>query len=153
METVIAGRNTLIGSLQELITLNDDAIEALSLAIARVGDPADRGLLKRLLEDHHRHLLELEALARDLGAEAPESGRRAATSTNLRGLIGDRAVLDAIKMNEDDACAAYERAALREGLPENVRTLLGRGLANERRHRDSLAAELDAAGGLLLLLL
>jgi hypothetical protein len=53
----------------------------------------------------------------------------------LAGLSGDLAIFNAMKSNEDDTTNAYERAVAQPGLPESIRQVLTRNLADERRHQ------------------
>ena len=49
--------------------------------------------------------------------------------------MGDRAILVAMKTNEDDTNTAYERAVNHEQKHSSADEVLRRGLADERRHR------------------
>jgi hypothetical protein len=49
--------------------------------------------------------------------------------------MGDKAILVAMKTNEDDTNTAYERAVNHEGRHASAEEVLRRGLADERRHR------------------
>lgn len=156
MASVIGGEPALIGSLFELIELNRDTVEALAAALARLSRPSDRSRLALFMEDHERHLDELFALARELGVrldEGPGDLCPRLTRGKLlnHGILGDGVILGAMQTNEEDACAAYERASFSGDLPERARAVLERGLAVERRHRDWIAEQLDAREGLLLL--
>jgi hypothetical protein len=53
----------------------------------------------------------------------------------LGGLMGVKAILVALKTNEDDTNTAYERAVNHEGRHASAEEVLRRGLADERRHR------------------
>jgi len=61
----------------------------------------------------------------------------------LAGLTGDRAVLKAMKSNEDDTNQAYERAASNDVVPARLRDVLRACLADERRHRSYIEEELE----------
>jgi uncharacterized protein (TIGR02284 family) len=154
MGTTTGGEDTLADLLNELIELDYDAIEAYRAAVARVEDLRDRARLAGFLDDHLRHVRDLSALVRDLGAEPAGCGDLrqilAKGKVVIGGLLGDRLVLEAMKANEADTTAAYERAAARE-LPPPARALVDRHLAEERRHHDWIVDRLDAAEGLLRL--
>jgi hypothetical protein len=157
MASVIGGEPAFLGSLNDLIELNRDMVEVIVWALSRVDRPGDRSLLTSFLEDHERHLQALSALARELGGcpgAAVEARPRPVKGRMPSGwLVGDRAILEAMKAIEEDACSAYERAASREGLPEGTRKVLEESLKIERRHRDWVEEQLDARQGLMLLLL
>jgi hypothetical protein len=102
------------------------------------------------LEDHRRHVRDLSALLRAAGREAPPGPGAGRVLTKgkvvLGGLLGDRSVLAAMKSNEEDTNAAYQRALSRADVPAEVKVALERNLADERRHRDWLLTRLGALG-------
>ena len=53
----------------------------------------------------------------------------------LRGITGDSGILKAMKSNEDETNEAYEQALARNDVTANIRDILERNLADERRHR------------------
>ncbi len=147
MGTMVANVKDIFRLLNHLIELDYDAIEAYKAAIERLSDASDRSELRRFHEDHERHVLDLTVVVRGMGGDAPESGDIKQILTTGRvvigGLMGDRAVLHAMKSNEDATNLAYERAAARTDLPENVRELLEKNLLDERRHRAWFTARLE----------
>ena len=72
-------------------------------------------------DDHQRHVAELGAIVRQEGDTPPSKGdmKRLLTEGKvvLAALAGDKAILRAMKSNEDDTNAAYERATGRTDLP------------------------------------
>lgn len=155
MATMVGSETSLIKLLNDLIELDYDAIEAYKAAIARVDDLNDRGQLASFLEDHQRHVDDLGPLVRELGGEPAEAGDLKQILTKgkvvIGGLLGDRIVLEAMKSNETDTNTAYERAVGRRDLPANVRAVLARNLADERRHRAWIVQRLNEAEGVLRL--
>ncbi|EYF04178.1 PA2169 family four-helix-bundle protein [Chondromyces apiculatus] len=140
MATMIGSEATLLGLLKDLIELDYDAIEAYEAAIERMDDMRDRAQLSTFLADHRRHVNDLSLFMHDLGGTPPDGGdiKRILTKGKvvLGGLLGDRAVLTAMKTNEDDTNTAYERALKRNDIPARIRAVFQRNLADERRHRD-----------------
>ena len=57
--------------------------------------------------------------------------------------FGNKAILMAMKSNEDDTNAAYERAVAHLGLGVDVTTILEKHLADERRHREYIVTALQ----------
>ena len=53
----------------------------------------------------------------------------------VAGLLGERAVLEAMKSNEDTTNKTYEKASYEPGLVGRAREVVERNLADERRHR------------------
>ena len=126
--------------LNDLIHLDFDAIAAYEAAIARLHEVSDKAQLGRFMADHRRHVVDLTPLVQENGGQAVTEADFKEVLTKGRvviaGLMGDRAVLEAMKSNEDAANAAYEKAT-REPRPSRprVRAVLERNLADERRHR------------------
>ena len=60
----------------------------------------------------------------------------------IAGLMGDGAILGAMRTNEADTNTAYERAAARQDLPDGAAAVLARNLADEQRHCAWILAQL-----------
>ena len=133
--------------LYKLVELDFDAIEAYEAAIERLDDDAGKKALAAFKADHERHVRELGGALRDMGFDPPEQGdfrRMLAKGKVVLGTIaGDRGILMAMKANEDDTNAAYERVAQRNDLAPEVKALIEKNLADERRHRDWIEQRLD----------
>lgn len=143
MATTVGIERDVVNFLRSLVELEYDAIEAYEAAVARLKDDGDRAAIEVFLSDHHRHVRELSELLSQAGYQAPSGPdlKRVLTTGKvmLGGLVGDRAVLMAMKTNEDDTNTAYERAAGRPDMWPQARPLMERHLADERRHRDWIA--------------
>jgi uncharacterized protein (TIGR02284 family) len=98
------------------------------------------------MADHERHVRELRPLVEHMGVSPATSPDIKAVLTRgkvqIGSLFGDRAILRAMKTNEDDTNRAYERANARPELPAVVREVLQRNLADERRHREYIEGRL-----------
>ncbi len=98
--------------------------------------------------DHLRHTKELGAQLRAMGHPAPREGDLkqflATGKVRLGALLGDKAILAAMRTNEDDAVTAYDRAVKFKGCPAAVRRILQRGRHDEHRHRTWIVAALAA---------
>jgi hypothetical protein len=53
----------------------------------------------------------------------------------MGALMGDKAILMAMKTNEDDTNTAYERATKHKDMTAEMHKVLSSNLADERRHR------------------
>lgn len=140
MATMVAKNEDLAKLMNDLIALDFDAIEAYDAAIVRLDTASDREQLGRFMEDHRQHVIDLTFLVRDLGEEPQTEAdfKRVLTEGKvvLAGLIGDHAVLAAMKSNEDDTNRAYERAVQSQGVPERIMAIFLKNLSDERRHRE-----------------
>ncbi|HJT09064.1 MAG TPA: DUF2383 domain-containing protein [Stellaceae bacterium] len=140
MVTTVGTESSLEDLLEDLIQLDHDAVHAYEAAIDRLHYAGFREALKGFCQDHLRHIEELGAQLSALGREPPKEGDMKSVLAKGKvvvfGLVGDTAILQAMKTNEDDTNTAYERAAKHDEASEEVRDALSRGLADERRHRD-----------------
>jgi uncharacterized protein (TIGR02284 family) len=153
MATTKSAETSVVDLLNNLIELDYDAVEAYKAAIARVESLNDSTQLAVFVQDHQRHIVNLTALVRKRGAEPKDHGDLKQILTKgrvvLSGLIGDKLVLAAMKANEDDTNAAYERALEHPSLPPEVRLTLEQNLADERRHRAWIEGRLAEAEGVV----
>ncbi len=140
MATMVGKESNLNERLENLITLDYDAIAAYQAAIERLEDATSKEKLAEFMADHQQHTQNLGAHLRDMGHEPPTEGDMKSLLTKgkvvMAGLIGDKTILQAMKTNEDDTNTAYERAAEHEDTPADVKATLDQNLADERRHRE-----------------
>ena len=139
MVTTVGTESSLEDLLQDLIQLDHDAVEAYEAAIERLQDAGFRSALNGFCQDHLRHVEELGAQLSALGREPPREGDMKSVLAKgkvvLGGLMGDKAILQAMKTNEDDTNTAYERAVQHKDASATVHDTLERALGDERRHR------------------
>jgi hypothetical protein len=73
-----------------------------------------------------------------MGSVVPDSGNAKALLTSgkvvLANLFGDKAILEAMRTNEDDTNTAYGRAVEHPEATAEIRQVLEQNLADERRH-------------------
>lgn len=139
MGTQVATEKEIVSLLNDLIALDYDAIEAYEAAIARLSDTWSKDQLRQFLGDHQRHTVELASFVSRYGFSPVTKADFKQILTKgkvvLGGLGGDKAILAAMRSNEDDTNTAYENAVNKIGLPESIRITLNRNLSDERRHR------------------
>lgn len=139
MVTTVGTETDFIDMLNNLIRLDFDAIDAYEAAVERLERRGDAEQLRAFQADHQRHTREMAAIVRDLGGKPATAGGAKSMLTSgkvlLADLIGDRAILRAMKTNEDDTNTAYERAIRHGGMTPAANEVLQRNLSDERRHR------------------
>jgi uncharacterized protein (TIGR02284 family) len=142
MATAVGTEDKIKNLLGDLIQLDHDAVLAYDAAIERLGNANHRAALTKFRLDHLRHVEELGAALAALGRQPPGEGNMKSWLTQgkvvLGGLIGDKAILQAMKTSEDDTQTADQRAVQHRNASAELRANLERGLADERRHRDWL---------------
>lgn len=139
MVTTIGNESSIEKLVEILIYLEHDAIATYDSTIEKLENAEAKQEVTGFREDHKHHLSTLRAMARELGIEAPKEGDMKQLLTTgkiaIAGLIGDGAILKAMKTNEDDAVTAYERASKHKDAIDKSKIFFGKALADERRHR------------------
>jgi uncharacterized protein (TIGR02284 family) len=147
MATFTGKERSAIELLKHLIELDYDAVEAYKVAVEKISEAVSQEALRAFQRDHERHIDDLGAIVTRLGEQAPDKGdaKRLLTQgkVHLGALMGDKAILQAMKTNEDDTNTAYERANARTDLPAGAADVIRRGLADERRHRAWIVNRID----------
>jgi uncharacterized protein (TIGR02284 family) len=147
MATTIGTEANLADLLTDLIQLDHDAAYAYREAGERIENASFCSALAAFRQDHLRHVDELGEHLSARGKEPPSEGEIKSFLTQgkvmLGGLVGDKEILQAIKSNEDETNAAYERAVRHQQVGPELRAVLDDALADERRHRDWLIATLS----------
>lgn len=140
MTTQADPQREVLSLLEEVIDFEYDTIEAYKLAVNHLADEALRWRVESFLEDHVRHVESLTHEIISLGGTAPEGPDAKFLITTgkvfLGLLLGDRAILGAMRANEGDTNNLYERAASQLEIPSHLRRIFLQHLADERRHRD-----------------
>ncbi len=104
MATTVGTETDLESLLTDLIQLDFDAADAYQAAIDRLENHEWRAMLASFKEDHLRHTAELGEALRGMGVVPPSGGDMKSMLTQgkvvMAGLIGDEAVLRAMRTNE-----------------------------------------------------
>jgi uncharacterized protein (TIGR02284 family) len=136
--------------LNSLIELDFDAVAAYQAAIDRLGEPTDQAKLRQFMGDHERHITDLGPLVLELGgAPAQKADVKKVLAKGkvvLAGIAGDRAILAAMKSNEETSTKTYRKASGEAGLPSHVRTVLERNFSDEQRHLAWIEDRLSSHG-------
>lgn len=144
MVTTVGTENTLEDLLTDLVRLDYDAADAYQSAIDRLQNPEFRATLALFREDHLRHVDELSELLKAGGKTPPQEGDVKSYLTQgkvvIGGLMGDKAIIQAMKTNEDDTNTAYDRAVVFKAAPQDTHQIFTRAQLDERRHRDWMEA-------------
>ena len=148
MATTVGTEDTITQLVTNLILLERDAIAAYEATISRLSDASLSQQVEAFRQDHMKHLEILNEIAAETGAEAPTEGDLKQMLTTgkvaLAGLMGDGAILKAMRTNEDDTVAAYERACDHPSAIPKSLAFFQKALADERRHRDWMERTADA---------
>jgi rubrerythrin len=140
MVTTVGTESRLTDLVENLLLLEHDAIAAYDQTISRLENPNYKQKIAAFKSDHDRHVQELTRLASAVGAKVHREGDAKQMLTTgkvaLASLIGDNAILTAMRSNEEDTVTAYERASRHAEATPDARTIFERAHADELRHRD-----------------
>lgn len=140
MATLVGTQGNFERALKELVELDYDAVEAYEAAISRLENEEYKKTLRGFKDDHQRHIEEVSALLKKHDTEpptGPDMSKQwlAKGKVVLANLVGNHAILTAMRSNEDDTNTAYERMNAHVEKWEDVGDILRRGLEDEKRHK------------------
>lgn len=141
----------LIADLNDLLQLDHDAIQAYSIAIARMRNAAHKQTLQEFKADHERHIDELSRLIRHHGGTpipAPHlpTGVFKLAVQAVGALGGDRGILLAFKANERQVRDKYRKMAERQHEDTEMSAVLSRAAGDESRHYSWVLETLEDLG-------
>jgi rubrerythrin len=138
MVTLVGTEDQVLDMLDNLLQLDLDARDGYDVVLTRIGSRDTRETLEEFKAHHQRHADTLAAMLAERGRKPTTGPGRGIIGRDpfvLADLVGDAAILQALRETETDTNAAYERAVGFEGLDEAVSRALREGLEDERRHR------------------
>tara|TARA_R100001143_G_scaffold47070_1_gene42261 strand:- start:224 stop:667 length:444 start_codon:yes stop_codon:yes gene_type:complete len=139
MPTTVGTETTAADLIKNLLILEHDAIAAYDSTIERLESAEYRQQIETFRRDHEAHVQELGRIADTMGIDKAMEGDMKQWLTTgkvaLADLAGDNTILKAMKTNEDDTVAAYQQALDNDITDAELRPLMEKGLADERRHR------------------
>ena len=139
MVTMVGNEGNFENLIKDLVLLEHDAIAAYDSCIERLENPAFSSQISSFRNDHLEHLSVLKRIAGEIGLDAPSEGDMKQYLTTgkiaLADLMGDSAILKAMKTNEDDTVTAYERASRHEDAIPQSKAFFAKAHEDELRHR------------------
>lgn len=148
MVTMVGKEGSIEKLVKDLLYLEHDAIAAYDSCIERLDDQTLSAKISEFKQDHLQHVEVLNEMARELGIDAPVEGDMKQMLTTgkvaLADLMGDKAVLKAMKINEDDTVTAYERASGHEDAIPKSKAFFTKAHEDELRHRAWMESTADA---------
>jgi len=136
-----------LGELVSLIQLDYDAIEAYDAAIHRIRNTEYKNKLTEFKKDHQAHIKNLSPYVNKEEHEAPTGPGIKSILTQgkvvLANLVGDTAILKAMKSNEVDTNKAYQHINEYGSIPSELKDSLRKGYEDEKRHLDWIEKELQ----------
>jgi rubrerythrin len=147
--TTVGTESEIKSLVQDLLYLEHDAIAAYDSTIEKLENPEYKRQIQAFRQDHSQHVSVLTEMATELGVDAPREGDMKQMLTTgkvaLASLMGDSAILKAMKTNEDDTVAAYERASQHGDAIPKSKAFFAKALEDELRHRAWMEQTAQAA--------
>ncbi|CAM3289626.1 ferritin-like domain-containing protein [Paracoccus nototheniae] len=140
MATTVGTETNIRDLVTNLIFLERDAIAAYESTISRLSGTVLAEQVEAFRQDHLHHLDVLNEIAAETGADAPLEGDMKQMLTTgkvaMASLLGDSAILKAMRTNEEDTVTAYQRAT--EHPDAHLKSLLffQKAMDDELRHRE-----------------
>ncbi len=140
----------VISTLNDLIETSKDGEYGFRTCAERASAPDLKQIFNKRAASCSTAASELQALVRQLGGKAEDSG--SVSGTMHRGWVSvrdavsghsDQSVLDECERGEDAALARY-RKALKENLPANVKTVVEKQMAGVQANHDEVKRLRDA---------
>lgn len=148
MVTWVGTEATLERLLTELIKLDFNAAAAYQSAIQRLKSPKAKAAMRAFKADHVRHTRALGSYLRAMGRQPPRRGDMKQLLTTGKvvvvGVMGDDAIIAAMRTNENDTVTAYDRAVKHPDCLEGALKILVAAQQDEHRHRDWMVAALKS---------
>lgn len=149
MVTLVGTQSNFVDALKQLLELEYDAREAYEAALNRLQNTSYKNKLEEFKNDHVRHIQEISyLLARhhETYAGAPSAKQWLAKGkVVLANLVGDDAILIAMRSNEIDTNYAYERMMEYDDIWAEAKPILKRGFEDEKKHKAWLESTLDSS--------
>lgn len=137
----------VIKTLQELVALDYDAIEAYDAAIARLENPRLSAKLVEFRQDHHRHTENLGEILRQRSEDVPNGPDMKRFLTKGKVVIADmgddETILKAMNANEKVTNETYEKALKLDDLNGSARTTVAGNLSDEQRHKAWIESQIE----------
>jgi hypothetical protein len=118
MVTTVGTESTPPGLVENLLLLEHDTIAAYDQTIEPLQNPSHKQKIVEFRADHDRHVQELSRLAAAVGAMPYREGDAKQMLTTgkvaLASIMGDSAILTAMRSNEEDTVTARARVSPHE---------------------------------------
>jgi rubrerythrin len=150
MVTMVGQENSAERLVENCMLLEHDAIAAYDAVIERLSNLEHKAKIESFKADHLQHMEALRGFAQELGVTPPAEGDAKQMLTTGKVKMadmagGDGAILKAMSTNESDTISAYDHAAKNAALPEKMRPMVEKALADERRHKEWMESAAQAA--------
>jgi rubrerythrin len=147
MTTFVGTQTNFIDAIKALVELEYDAKEAYEEAISHLKNDEYKRKLIDFKQDHERHIRELAAALSRHGEDVPQGPDAKKWLTKgkvfLANVVGDKAILFAMKSNEIDTNTAYETIKAREDKWDDIAEIIDNNLLDEKRHKQWLDETVD----------
>lgn len=140
MKALLCMQREFAEALKQLIEVEYDVIEAYELAINNLSNTAYQAQFIDFSKDHLKYIEKLSQILGEHGRLAPNGSNNlnqqlTKGKTIINTLVGDEVILEAMRMNETDVDAVYERISNRSDIWQDANVVIVRGWTDIKRHR------------------
>jgi len=139
MVTQVGLQGQFSDAIKKLLELEYETLESYDVAINKIMKKSYKEKLLKFADDHMRHIQEISIVLDAHGEDMPSGPGAKQWLTKgkvaLASLIGDGAILSALNSNEHDANTAYERITARKDIWDDARSIIHRGLDDQKKHQ------------------
>ena len=139
MPSIVGEQGSEADILEQAVKLEQDCLAAYTQAMQRLKDAQLSGEIGRLVADHRARLARLQRRLAETAMGQPSPNPLTAAlnrgKVELGRLLGDRAILLAVRNNADDTALAYGQVAERVELSEPTRQMFRDMHQEARRHQ------------------
>jgi rubrerythrin len=129
------------------MSLDYAAVEAYDASIERFINPEYKKQFHKFKKDHEDHIKNISNFCKEIGQDYPKGPGMKQILTEgkvvLAGLVGDQAILKAMKSNELETTTSYKQINTYPTIPANLKEVLKKGYEDEKRHLEWIEKELD----------
>jgi rubrerythrin len=136
-----------MSELKDLLSLDYAAMEAYEASIERFINPDYKKQFDEFKKDHEEHIKNISNFFKEIGQDYPKGAGLKKILTEgkvvLSGLVGDQAILKAMRSNELETTQSYEQINSYPNIPSNIINILKKGYEDEKKHLEWIEKELD----------
>lgn len=147
MENRINMSEDFLNDLKSLLRLDYGALEAYEVAIKKFSNKKYKEVFEQFKSDHNNHIKSISDFFDKNNYDHPTDGGMktllAEGKVILVQLIGDKAILKAMKSNEKETTEAYKNINKHKQVPQDIKKVLEKGYKDEKKHLAWIEKELE----------
>lgn len=127
-------KEEVINTLCEIIKYDIGTVFSYNQALNHIDDEAIYASIESLRDDHIRHVHILTIKIESLGGKPPNMYDCLQALTSLKGVLGTRGALKAMKRNEALISIVYKNALSMKNIPQDIMNIIIEHYKDEKCH-------------------